>query len=239
MTREPRVSQSGRHLVRPRLVWGGTGTAVLGMLAVGVGMILGSDMLTWVGAAVLVAGLLTSWRGGVLNDVSTGAPLDQSVEDVRNDIVHEGVSSEAVVVAGTTQRTAAEVTVRKRELLEERVAAPFPSWSPVGILGLLMLALWLLVGQWVLAYPFSVTGQNAALRDLGFAIVIALSALWLRQVGANRFASGLCLLSGFLLVVAGALFPHDAGRVQWNEIISGALVVVSAVIVLSARSASR
>ncbi len=234
VTQSPRVSQSGRPLVHPRWVWTGTAGGVLGVCGAGLGLMLSSPLLVWVSAAVLVLGLVIAWRGGVLHDVRAQQPLDQAIKDVEEGNVHEGLSSEAVVVGQTAQRTAAEVTVRKRELIQERTAAPVPSLSPVGVMALLVLAGWLLVGQWVLVYPFSVTGQNSALRDLGLAVVIALSALWLRQVGPSTVALALCGLAGVLLVVAGLAAPHDAVRVQWNEILSGCLVLVAVALARSA-----
>lgn len=199
----------------------------MGLCGVGLGLILSIPVLTWVSGVVLVLGLLVAWRGGVLHDVRAEQPLEQAIADVKGGNVHEGLSAEAVVLGGSVQRDAATVTLRQREIAEERVAAPFPSWSPIGVLALLVLGGWLLVGQWVLAYPFSVTGQNSALRDLGLAVVIALSAVWLRQVGASRVAVAICALSGVLLVVAGVVAPHDAVRVRWNEVLSGCLVLVA------------
>ena len=234
-----RVSQPDRSLVRPRWVWTGTAGGVLGLCGAGLGLMLASPAMVWVSAAVLLLGLAVAWRGGVLHDVRAEQPLDQAVEDVKEGNEHEGLSSEAVVVGQTAQRTATEVTVRKRQLLQERAAAPLPSWSPVGVLALLVLAGWLLVGSWVLVYPFSVTGQNSALREVGLAVVVALSALWLRQVGPSRVAIALCGLSGVLLVVAGVAAPHDALRVHWNEVLSGCLVLAATALARSSSTPRR
>jgi Ca2+/Na+ antiporter len=95
---------------------------------------------------------------------------------------------------------------------------------------------WLLVGQWVLVYPFNVHGQNTALRDTGFAIVVSLTALRLLVSRRSYPATGIAMLSGVLLVCAGVWATHSAARGQVNELICGALVVVCAMATLDRRT---
>ncbi len=147
--------------------------------------------------------------------------------------VHEGAREVARVEKQDAAQTALHVSQQTRALLESRTAAPFPSVRPLGLTILLVLSVWLFVSQWALIYPFTIASQNSALRELGFAVVISLSAIWLRQLGPNRVAVGLLLLSGVLLMVSGVVFSDNIARVRWNEIATGAVVLVAAVMSMS------
>ena len=57
-----------------------------------------------------------------------------------------------------------------------------------GGLVLVLAGIWLLVGQWVLHYPFNLAGQNTALRDTALAVVVTLAGLRLWRLARTRDA---------------------------------------------------
>jgi hypothetical protein len=133
------------------------------------------------------------------------------------------------------RQRAAELTHRSERVLAASTDSPMPSWSPVGATVLLVVGIWLLVGTWILSYPFNGVGHNTALRDGGFAVVVTLAALRLLVAKRSLTATGVAVLAGVLLVCAGALLGHSAERATVNEIICGGLVLVSALATLDRR----
>jgi hypothetical protein len=85
----------------------------------------------------------------------------------------------------------AETVAARTRRTQARATAARATASGLGRLGGLLLVLagiWLLVGQWVLRYPFDVNGQNTALRDTGFAVVVSLAGLRLWRLARTRDA---------------------------------------------------
>lgn len=223
--------------VRPRVLWAGVGLAVLGMVVLGWGLVAGSALWTWAGTAAVVVGLLVAWRGGVLNDAQAEQPLGRNVQDAVHGNVHEGISPEARVERRAANERAAAVTQQTRERLLAVQTAPTPPLRPVATLALLVLGGWLVFCQFGFGYPYTVTGQNSGLRDLGFALVLVLSGFWLRHVGPSRVVLGLCLLAGILLLLSGVFLPHQLVRVQWNELVVGAGVLLAAAVAAGSETA--
>jgi hypothetical protein len=123
---------------------------------------------------------------GQLEAEQAGRDLDElrrrlAAPDVaRHDEALTRVAHEyAETVAARTRRTQARAEAA-------RVAAAGLGWF--GGLLLVLAGVWLLVGQWVLRYPFDVNGQNTALRDTGFAVVVSLTGLRLWRLARARDA---------------------------------------------------
>ena len=233
MSTSQRADHTDRAPVRPRAVWGGLLVAVLGLCVVGAGI----SALSWTWSALGVLALAVGgglmWRGGVMHDAHATKPVDHELRDVREGGTQEGVSAEQELGSDAARRRAAFVTEQTRALLASRTHAPAPPLRPIGVTALLVLGVWLLIAQYALGYPFTVLGQNSALRDLGPGLVVLLAAFWLRQCGPSRVATALCLLSGVALLVFGFAVAHDAVRVQWNEILSGLLVMIGAALTVA------
>ncbi len=227
MTDSARPARRRSTKVRPRLSWGGAALALLGVVAIGFAMTLDAGAWTWAAVGVTVLGLLIAWRGGIAYDVHGVKPAGEELEEAVHGDAHQGVASGERLTGEEARGRAVAVSRQTRELLRDRVEAPAPPLAPMGTLMLLVLGAWLVIGKFALQYPFTITGQNSGNRDLGFALVLILAGLWLRQVGPSRVASGLCLLSGLLLVLAGLFLPHAAVRVQANELVVGTLVILS------------
>lgn len=225
-------SQSGhqrRPAVRPRLTWGGSALALVGMAGIGVGMTNDAGVWTWVAVAVTLVGLLLAWRGGVVYDVRAAESPKDELGEALHGKAHTGVSPRDRISHDGARHTAAVATREARTIREARIGYR-PPLAPIGALVVLLVGAWLLVGRFALHYPHSSIGQAAALRDLGLGLVLFLAGLWLRQVGASRVASGLCLLSGIGLFLAGVVVIHASAVVRVDEIASGALAVVGALV---------
>jgi hypothetical protein len=167
------------HLVRPRRIWLGVGSAVAGMVLTGVEMTVGTTGWTLVGAAVIVVGLLVAWRGGIICDTHADKALRHEVKAVVQGDVHQGTSPADRLSHGH-QALAHEPRDPSPEV---RSRVPTPALAPLGAAGLLVLATWLLVGPWIVRYPHTVHGNANAEHAIAFSVVLALSGLWIRQVG--------------------------------------------------------
>lgn len=222
-----------RHRVRPRWVWSGLLLILVGLVVLALGLVGRSLVWSLVGPVVAAVGGFLTWRGGVMYDVHGSRPLRQEATELVHDDVHEGRSPTERMSHETAEQIARGNDERRRELLARVESDDFPSLAPVGVVVLLLMAVWLFVSQFVLAYPFTATGQSNALRDTGFAIVIGLCGLWMRQLGPRPVATGLCLLCGVLLVVFALTQSHAAGRTEWNEILTGAVVIGAAALTVS------
>ncbi len=229
------TSTQQKHPVRPRLSWGGTLLAVLGVIGIGVFMAFGQNVLMWISVAVTVVGLLLAWRGGVTADVhSAGKSPQEEIQEAIHGGKHEGIAPVDRVDSDRARERAVAANQISRALMEERVGYR-PPMAPLMVLVLLAAGVWLLISRGALRYPYNSVGQAASVRDLGFGLVVFLAALWLRQVGPSRVAGGLCLLSGVGLVLCGALVQHTSGLVQANELAMGALVLIASAVALTGR----
>lgn len=235
MTRGKSGSADARPEVRPRLVWGGTVGAVAGMIGLGLGMVLDLTVLTIVGAVVALVALVLAWRGGIVYDVKGRSSDQEGVGSIVAGDEHRGVVPGEEIHDEAAERRAAELAEQKQaDLARSRREGHSPT-TPIGAYLLLVLAVWLLIGQWLLGYRYTVLGQNAALRDQGFAIVVGLCGIRLRLVRRSPVATVVSLLAGVLLVLAGALLPHSATQTAVNEVVVGGLVVLGGALTWSSR----
>jgi hypothetical protein len=226
------------NLVHPRWVWVGVATAIVGMVLVGVEMMIGTTTWTLVGAAVIIIGLAVGWRGGIMYDVHASKALHHELPEIIRNDVHQGISP-GDQRHGQPPKRQTEPHNGQRSQPPAAPAAPTtiptPALAPLGVMGLLLLACWLLVGRWMVSYPKTVHGYTNGEHDLALAIVVALCAIWMRQIGPNKVVTGLTSLWGVLLLVAATALPHDASGVAWDEATVGVLVVLCAGLTLSVK----
>lgn len=201
------LGPSGRR-VRPRLVWGGTLVAVLGCCAAAFGGVATSWTWTLAGGALLGAGALAAYSGGVMRDTSSG---------VRSELAHlihgqdrHGVAPGDMVTSPQAVTSARRVDRRRRRL--EHAAATVPWRFPVRPTGgaLVIVTIILLVSQWEL-YPLELPGQSNATRALGCAIVVGIAGMRIIEAGAgHRFTVSIAAaaVAGILLTLNGALADH-------------------------------
>ena len=228
MAGKARVRDPQHPVVRTRLVWGGLVIAVGGVCAVGVGMMAGAPWLTWSATGATLLGMVVAWRGGVLHETRGQAPPRHEARELMEGGTHRGVSPDAHVVGADVQRKAASVSENTRDLLARAGRSTSPGVRLIAAFGLASVGGWLVLGQALLHYPMSGAGQDNALRDAGFSVIILLCALRLRMPSRSLPASALCLVSGGLLVLSAVVLPHESTFVELDELGAGLLVLVLA-----------
>jgi hypothetical protein len=108
-------------------------------------------------------------------------------EELLRKLKHARDAGDAERMIDVAHEYAGQVGARTRRLLAERGASrrvASVGWF-AGVV-LVVAGIWLLVGQWALGYPYDVTGQNTALRDTGFAVLVTLAGLRLWWVARER-----------------------------------------------------
>ncbi len=226
---EPHIAQPGNPRVRPRVMWGGTLLTLAGLAVAGSGVAYQREVLGWVGVALTALGAGVALLGGLQHDASVGTPLEQELHDVREGGERPGVATGARIEGHGVQERARRATEQEREFTAAPV--PRPPLRPLAAFGLLAVGLWLLAGLWLLPYPYTVSGQDAALRDIGFSAVLSLCGLRLRLRTRSVATSALALLAGALLALSGWLLT-EAAAPSINEIASGLLAMAFAAVTL-------
>ncbi len=219
-------------MVRPRWVWSGLALLLGGSALVALGMVLTSLPVILVGLAGLVVGGIVAVYGGITHDSHSVRPLRQDIADVRAGNAH-------TVVAPRPRGQDAQSRSRQMDETRERLLAasqdtPVPHLLPIGTVLVLTVCVWLLVAQWSV-YPTSAIGQLNALRDLGIAIVLALTALRLMLAGPRTWATLVIVAGGCALVVFGSVMRHDSTAIAVSEVTSGAIALLGAVLTLDRR----
>ncbi len=160
---------------------------------------------------------------------------DDEGDDEGDDDEDDGPSAEQMGRRVRSRSAAADD--RRRRLLERSMATHRPFARAAAVL-LAAMAVWLLVGQWVLNYPLNGPAQNAALRETGFAVVVALCGLRLVVVRRSPVATGVAVLCGVLLLVSGPLLGRTWRPAEADEVASGVLVLVLGLLTWPRRGAS-
>lgn len=226
-TLEPRKQ---RHsTVSPLLVWLGVVLTLAGIIGTGLGLARDNAFwLLWISVAVTVVGILLTWRGGAMYDVhgaskSVGAELVEAAHGQ----THKGVAPSDRLTSEAVRARAVEANQLHDRLIAERTGGPMAPMYPIGTLFLMLAGIWLIIGQFALPYSHSDVGYNGDLRDMGIGLVVLLSALWLRHVGASRVASLLALACGIGLILFGMFLPHHISAIAVDEIFAGAWVLLA------------
>lgn len=127
---------------------------------------------------------------------------------------------------------AAEATRRTREL-HARAAACHPSLAPIGSGLVLALGIWTWVAIPVLDLPYTNTAWNASLRYEGVAVLVTLAGVRLCLSPGGKVAASIALLCGLASVAFGLWLPHTVERGMVVAILTGAALVVAAVIAMA------
>ncbi len=227
MSSQAQSQQSG-PVVRPRLIWTGVTLAIVAMLVAGVANVAGSLLWFAIGVVVTAIALALAFAGGVMYDVHQTDAADQEDDEVEQGGVRTGVAPSDRIQHSGAQRTSVEKSNAARERIAEAESTPSPPMRPTATVALLALAGWIFIGQYLLGYPHTPLGQRQELLESGVAVTVVLSAVWLRFVGPNLAATGLCMLAGLALVVSGAFLADPSLRIQANEAATGLLVLACA-----------
>jgi hypothetical protein len=233
MQERPTVHDPKNTRVRPRLVWVGIGLGIVALGVAGVALMTGLMWLAYLGGATVVAGLLLAWYGGVEFDTRGQEPPHHELKEVLDGASHTGTSPASHVVGPQVEENAARRTRQATRLMARSTGGPWRELRTMGAFGLVALGIWLLLGTALLGYPFTVRGQDAALRDVGFAVVLTLAGLRLRLQRRSLLATAVCLCVGALLLLSAVTLPHDSASVRWNELLCGLIVVVLASLTFS------
>lgn len=226
----------GQPLTRPRMIWTGLLTGVVGMVLAGVGVAVLSWTWSLIGAGLLLVGITVAIGNGILYDAHTGPPTGE-VNDILQGGTRHGIAPRQERSTERSRLKAIEVEDRLDNLKTSTMQAPRPSPArPAGIV-LVVVAAFLFVSQWTL-YPPELPGQTNALRALGCAIVLAACGLRIalgRPHRSHRPSAAIAGVAGLLLLFNGFLSAHDSPVTPVTECICGSLVLVSAAIVLACR----
>jgi hypothetical protein len=224
----------GKHLVRPRLVWGGLLVALVGAITIGVAVGVSSWIVAIAGILLLVLGGLVGWRGGALYDATSEFALEEAVQEVKEGDTHEGTKPGDQVRSPEAHRESLRADRTRQATTAGTLRARRPGLSVLGALLLLSGAAFVLAMQG--EYPHSHTGQINGLRDLGMAVVAGLVGLLvLFSPRRHPVAAGLALLCAVGMALQAVLAPHDSSMTIGFEIAVAIAYAVGGVIALDVR----
>lgn len=129
---------------------------------------------------------------------------------------------------------AAEATRRTREL-HARAAAWHPSLAPIGSGLVLVLGIWTWLSIPIMDLPYTNTAWNTSLRDEGVAVLVTLAGVRLCLAPGSKGAALLALLGGLALIAFAIWLPHVAERGMVTGLVTGAALVVAALIAMAPR----
>ncbi len=230
------VPASGRR-VRPRGVWAGVALGIVGAAVAGLGVAVGSWVISLVGVAFLAVGAIVGARSGGLYDVHGVGSLDEEISDVRDDATYQGVAPGDMSQREEVKETSRRLDRRRERIVADRAATSRPALAPLAGGALVLVAVVLLVAQGAL-YPTGATGQSNAGRALALAIVAAAVGLrYLVSDGRHLVFAAAALTAGAALVVSAFLAEHTRDATVGLEVVCGVVVVLSAIVgVLSPRT---
>lgn len=204
--------------------------AILGVVVIGLGVIWLSLWVALVGLAVLVLGAAWAWAGGLGSDTRSGGEGESEGEEIKEADVHPGTSPAARVSDEEMQRRAAERTRRTDRILEAAHHHPRPPLAPLGVVLLLLVALWLAIGTSAL-YPDET--RAGPLRDGSMAAVMALAALWAALMPeGKRIAAAVAFLLGLGLLLIGIFETSTTQVLHGQHVVTGILALIGALLCL-------
>ena len=223
-----------RRVVRPPRVWIGIGTALVGMVVIGVALVTPAEWIAFIGAVLVIAGGAFAWWNGVLADAHGGG-MSESAEEELPDDAHLGTlpgdrlrDERAVTDAAHAEAVAASAE-------SEEYAAPPASGFERGRAAAFALAL----GAAWLVLTLPTFGLEPANRDPGLrqgvaAIVLAVVAVRMVVTGPTLAWAATAVATSALFLVSLAVWwpefdgPRVAGLVGGIVSLAAATVVVVA-----------
>lgn len=197
----------------------------------GVGISLPSWPPSIVGAALALVGDAVGVEGGGLYDAKSSLTVREEMRQVRSGTLHLGTAPGNTIPGEEARRTAGSMTKEARALLSPRPHGG-QAWAPVAGVVLVLISVGVIVLQGSLTVP-SPTGQTSSLRDTGLAILIGLAGLRIATwPGKHHVAIGVAGVAGLLLVTSGFLAGHTRTSMAVVGVISGAVVVLGALVAL-------
>lgn len=205
-------SALARRVVRPPRVWMGIGTALVGMIVIGVALVTPVQWIAFIGVVLVIAGGALAWWNGVLADAHGGGMRGEGDDELPDD-AHVGTlpGDRLEDERAVTDAARAEAALASAEG-DERVSPPLSAFdrgrAAAGALAIG--AAWL-----VLTLPtFALEPENhdPGLRQGAVAIVVALSALRMMVAGPTlRWATAAAAASALLLVSLAIWWPELTG----------------------------
>lgn len=205
-------STLARRVVRPPRVWMGIGTALVGMIVIGVALMTPAEWIAFVGVVIVIAGGVFAWWNGVLADAHGGGMASTADEELPDD-AHVGTlpgdrlhDERAVTDAARTEAAVASAEG------SPRVPPPVSRFER-GRAAALVLAIG---GAWlVLTLPsFALEPENhdPGLRQGAVAIVVALAAVRMVVTGpTTTWALAAGTASLLLLISLAVWWPEFTG----------------------------
>lgn len=218
------------RVVDPRNVWMGVAAALVGVVVAGVAITTMTWWLVAPAALVITLGAVVAFRGGVMQD-TRGADPRSEISQVRHHDMHWGVAPGQMIEDPMAKKTSREVEAERRRILAARSRTPSPPWAPIGAALAIIVAAYIWVAQWTL-YPIGQTGQDNALRDLGWAILAGLASIRILagQPSRHLVATGVIGLAGTALVLEALLASHSSSVISASEGICGVTLIGAALV---------
>jgi hypothetical protein len=225
----PHHTQSRRPLVRPRVLWGGVATALLGAGLAGLGVILVSALVAVAGCVALALGAGLAWHGGLAYDTRRGTSLEHEAEEVVEGDAQPGTRPSRRIEDRELRRRAADQTRRTEGILARTTRGRAPALAPIGgvLLGLTAIGLALAIGA---LYPRDVVTPTRV--DGLLVTILALTSI--RVLTARKptpLTATVSLAAGLMLLLLAWVGP-DVTVVQGIRVVTGLLAVIASAICL-------
>jgi hypothetical protein len=213
--------------VHPRVIWIGVGLAVLGMVVAMLAMTyLDQRWWLWVGLAIVAGGVVLGWAFGLMRDVRM-RPHGASVEasEVIHGETHGGVSPTSSIQASSPPPPAPATANAGADAGPRLPDVPTPERVHWTGLAMALLGGWMVIAPLLLFYPDTEVGNDVILRDYGFAAVLVVSGLLLRNPLRHAGFVVVPALAAALLLLAVAATEPVTVRATVNEVAAGLLTL--------------
>lgn len=216
--------------VRPQVIWIGVLLTVLGMtVAMLATTFLDSNLWLWVGLGLVGVGVVVGWAFGLMRDVRVhphGASAEVS-EVVRGD-AHHGVSAMSAVERSVPLPPAPASANAGAPEGTHQPPVPTPArihWAGVAMA---LLGGWMVVSPLLLFYPDAEVTNDVILRDYGFAAVLVIFGLLLRNPDRHPAVVAVPAVAASALLLAVAVNEPLTMRATVNDIAAGILTLALA-----------